>query len=79
MPKSMVLGFVENLGHGYEHLLEGAIEDEDMEADPDPSGMAVTTDDIKDTLSKYNDNEEEEEEEEAEEEEDKEEDEDEKK
>ena len=68
MPKSMLLGFVENLGHGYEHLLGGAIEEADVEAGSDPSGMAVATGDMKDTLSKYNDNEEEEEEDEEEDE-----------
>ena len=31
MPKNMLLGFVENLGHEYEHLLGGAIEEADVE------------------------------------------------
>jgi hypothetical protein len=48
MRKSMLLGFVEQMGHDYDHLLEGAIHEDDAEAEFE--GIAVANDHIKDTL-----------------------------
>ncbi|KAL8794127.1 MAG: hypothetical protein Q9195_003312 [Heterodermia aff. obscurata] len=60
MRESMLLGFVEKLGHKYEYLLEGAIAEDGAEADL--TGVAVANAAIKEALKKHNDNEEEEDE-----------------
>lgn len=42
LSRAMLLALVEELGHEYEHLMIGAVEDEqDQEAKPDPTGLVV--------------------------------------
>ena len=65
MRRSVLWGFVETLGLGYEYLLEGAIEEDGAEADL--TGVAVANYTIKEALRGDDDNEEDEEEEEEEE------------
>ena len=48
MRESMLLGFVEEMGHDYEHLLEGAIKEED--AVPDITAIAAANTHIQETL-----------------------------
>ena len=42
MPEGMLLGFVEAMGHEYEHLLEGAIKEENAVAEPTAVAAANT-------------------------------------
>ena len=55
MRRSVLWGFVETLGLGYEYLLEGAIEEEDG-AGADLRGVAVANYTIKEALRGVNDN-----------------------